>query len=77
MNGLRLEFQDRVNFVMLDWDIPEDKALGRRLGLTYHPNFAAVAPNSDEVVDGIYLAPRGNQLRVLIENLLAEHGGES
>ena len=63
-----------MNFVLLDWDKPEDKALGKRLGLTYHPNFAAVAPNSDEVVDGIYLAPRGNELRAMIEELLAEYG---
>ena len=74
MNGLRLEFQDRVNFVILDWDISADHQLGRDLGFTYHPNFAAIAPNSNEVVQGLYAAPRSGELRAMIEALLEEYG---
>ena len=54
MNGLRIEFQDQVNFVILDWDIPEDHAFGTGLGMTNHPNFLSIAPNSNEVVRGLY-----------------------
>ena len=76
MNGLRLEYQDRVNFVILDWTIRADKDLARALNLTYHPNYASIKPNSNEVVEGLYLEPRAGQLRTMIENLLAEYGGE-
>ncbi len=77
MNELRLEFQDQVNFVILDWDIPEEKAFGMGLGFSYHPNFATLEPNSNEVVDTLFAAPRGNELRDMIESVLAEHGDES
>ena len=76
MNRLRLEFQDRVNFVILDWDIPDQKALGVDLGFDYHPNFATIAPNSDEVVQPLYAAPRPGELRAMIEDVLEEYGGE-
>ena len=77
MNGLRLEFQDRVNFVILDWRVADDKAFARRLELTYHPNYASIKPNSDEVVDRLLLEARRGELREMIEELLAQHGGES
>ena len=77
MNRLRIEFQDQVNFVILDWDIREEKAFGMGLGFDYHPNFATIAPNSDDVVDTLFAAPRSGELRTMIEALLAEHGGES
>ena len=77
MNRLRLEFQDRVNFVILDWDISAQKDLGIDLGFDYHPNFATLEPNSDEPVERLFAAPRGDELRTMIEELLAEHGGES
>ena len=75
MNGLRLEFQDRVNFVMLDLDLGADRVLARSIGLAGHPNFGALAPNSNEVVQGLYTAPRGDELRDMIEALLEEYGG--
>ena len=77
MNGLRLEFQDRVNFVILDWTIRADKDFARTLELTYHPNYAAIAPNSNEVVNKLLLEARRGELREMIEALLAEHGAES
>ena len=75
MNRLRLEFQDRVNFVILDWTIPADKDFAMTLGLRYHPNYAAIAPNSNEVVEPLYAEPRPGELRTMIEELLAEYGG--
>ena len=73
MNGLRLEFQDRVNFVILDWSIRADRTFARSLDLTYHPNYASIAPNSDEVVRGLYLEARGNELSDMVEQLVADY----
>ena len=75
MNGLRLEFQDRVNFVILDWSLRADRTFARSLNLTYHPNYASIAPNSDEVVQGLYSEARSGELREMIEELLANHEG--
>ena len=74
MNGLRIEFQDRVNFVILDWDTPDEHAFGTGLGMTYHPNFLSIAPNSDEVVRGLYASPRGGELEEMVEELVASYG---
>ena len=74
MNGLRLEFQDRVNFVILDWDIPEENRYGKSLGMTYHPNFLSIAPNSDEVVRGLYLSPKSGELEEMVAELVASYG---
>ena len=66
-----------MNFVILNWIIREDREFARSLGFTYHPNYAAIAPNSDDFVDALFLEPRSGELRAMIEALLAEHGGES
>ena len=75
MNRLRLEFQNRVNFVILDWTIRDDRDFARTMDLTYHPNYAAIAPNSNEVVKPLYAEPRPGELRTMIEELLEEYGG--
>jgi len=66
-----------VNFVILDWTIRDDRDFAKTMDLDYHPNYAAIAPNSNEVVGTLFLEPRRGQLRTMIETLLAEHGGES
>ncbi|MYA20069.1 MAG: hypothetical protein F4Z25_07380 [Chloroflexi bacterium] len=63
-----------MNFVVLDWTIRDDKDFARTLDLTYHPNYAAVAPNSNDVVRRLLLEARSGELREMIEELLAEHG---
>ena len=74
MNGLRLEFQDRVNFVILDWDNGStDRAFARTLNLTSHPSFATFAPNSNDVVGQIHGAPRTGQLSDLVEEIVAAY----
>ncbi len=75
MNRLRLEFQDRVNFVILDWAKPADKRLAMHLGFDYHPRFATLKPNSDEEVDSLHAAPRSGDLRRMIEELVEQYGG--
>ena len=74
MNGLRIEYQDRVNFVILDWDIGEDHAYGKSLGMVYHPNFLSIAPDSDEVVRGLYASPRSGELEEMVAELVASYG---
>ena len=66
-----------MNFVILDWTIGVDRDFAKTLNLNYHPNYASIAPNSNEVVAGFYAEARPSQLRAMIEELLAEHGGES
>ena len=74
MNGLRLEFQDRVNFVILDWDNGStDRAFARTLNLTSHPSFATFAPNSNDVVGQIHGVPRTGELSDLVEELVASY----
>ena len=64
-----------MNFVILDHAKSADRALARDLGLTYHPNYAAVAPNSDDVEERLLVAPRSGELRAIIERLLERYGG--
>jgi thioredoxin-like negative regulator of GroEL len=44
VHGLRHEYQDRINFVVLDFDRADDLALAKRLGVGDHPAFAVVTP---------------------------------
>ena len=75
MHGLRGEYQDRVNFVILDYDIREDRALAERLGIGGHPAYATVAPGASEVVTRSFGPQPDDALREILDELLAEHGG--
>ena len=66
-----------MNFVILNWIIGEDREFARSLGFSYHPQYAAIAPNSKAFVNRLFAEPRSGELRNMIEALLAEHGGES
>ncbi|MYD66140.1 MAG: hypothetical protein F4X26_09235 [Chloroflexi bacterium] len=63
------------NFVILDYARSADRALARDLELDYHPNFATIAPNSDDVQRRLHTAPRPGELREMIEDILEEYGG--
>ena len=45
---IRFEYQDRINFVILDFDLEADHALAQRLGIAAHPAYAIVEPGSAE-----------------------------
>ncbi len=75
MHGLRNEYQDRVNFVILDYDDPDELALARDLGIAQHPAYGFVAPDSNEVVNRIFGPQPGPALRSLLDDFIAEHGG--
>ncbi|MDP6605610.1 MAG: hypothetical protein QF664_05060 [Dehalococcoidia bacterium] len=45
MNRYRLEYQDRINFVILDFDVDEEVALAHQMGIAAHPVFGVVPPD--------------------------------
>ena len=51
MHGLRYEYQDRVNFVILDYDSEADGRLAQRLGVRAHPAYALVATDGERVTE--------------------------
>lgn len=74
MHGLRNEYQDRVNFVILDYDIREDRALAERLGIGAHPAYATVGPGADEVVTRLFGPAPESKLREVLDELIATPG---
>lgn len=45
---IRYEYQDRINFVILDFDIEADHALARRMGIAAHPAYAIILPGDTQ-----------------------------
>ena len=74
MHGLRNEYQDRVNFVILDYDDPADLALARDLGVGRHPAYGFVAPDSNEVVSRSFGPQPEPALRTLLDDLVVGYG---
>jgi hypothetical protein len=74
VHGLRAEYQDRVNFVILDYDGDEDHAFARDLELARHPAYGLVAPDSDEVVARVFGPQTEGSLRNLLDDLIADYG---
>ncbi len=73
MHGLRPEYQDRINFVILDYDTEQELELARELEIAAHPAFTIIPPNG---APGDHIAPifgplSEEQLRKLIEGALA------
>lgn len=75
MHGLRAEYQDRINFVILDFSIDADLALARMLGVGKHPAYAVVQPDSAEVTSKLFGASPRAQLRDVLDQAIAAHGG--
>lgn len=73
MYGLREQYQDRINFVILDWDIRAENDLADDLGVRHHPAFGFVAPDG-EVVQRVFGPQQHDTLVELIEAVIAEHG---
>lgn len=74
MHGLRPEYQERINFVVLDYDRAEDAALAERLGVLAHPAFAVVRPDSDEVTQRLYGPLAEANLRAVLDAAIAGGG---
>lgn len=74
MHGLRTEYQDRVNFVILDYDLEADLDLARELEIPSHPAFTIVPPNSrpyDHIVH-IFGPLNEKDLRELLDDAIAQ-----
>ena len=74
MNQARLEYQDRVNFVIWDFDRDDDYELADELGVAAHPAFGALAPDSARVEERLFGPLNEARLRELLESLLSRAG---
>ena len=76
MHGLREEYQDRINFVILDFDQSAERDLARELGVGRHPSFAVVThPTPDDVLKTTFGPLREVALRELLDEAIAGQGG--
>ena len=75
MHGLREQYQDRINFVVLDYDIGDDLGLARDLNVGSHPAFAVVAPDSDEVGERRFGPLTTDALRAWLDAIAAQYPG--
>ncbi len=74
MHGLRPEYQERINFVVLDYDRVEDAELADRLGVLAHPAFAVVRPDSEQVTERLYGPLTEENLRAVLDGAIAAGG---
>ncbi len=74
VHGLRAEYQDQLNFVILDYDIDEDLDLARALGAARHPAYALIEADSDEVVATIFGPQPKDALRSILDDFLEDYG---
>ncbi len=75
VHGLRPEYQDRVNFVVLDYDLDEDFELATRLKAARHPAYAIVAPDSAAVAEVKFGPLTEAALREVLDGIVADFGG--
>lgn len=71
VSALRPQYQDRINFVVLDYDLAGDTVLAKRLGIHAHPAFAVVEPDSDRVVERFFGPQDEQALRARLDAALA------
>jgi thioredoxin-like negative regulator of GroEL len=74
VNGLRHEYQDRINFVVLDFDRADDLALAKRLGVGDHPAFAVVEPGTGSVVERRFGPQPESAFRAWLDGIIAKDG---
>ena len=72
MHGLRNEYQDRINFVILDFALEDELDLARSLGVGRHPAYAVVPPDSppDDADLRQFGALSERQLRALLAEVI-------
>lgn len=74
MHGLREQYQDSINFVILDWDIREESDLAEELGVRRHPAFGLISPEG-EVVRRMFGPQQEAVLTEAIEDVIASTSG--
>jgi hypothetical protein len=75
VNGLRIAYQDRVNFVVLDYDRRDDRSLARRLGIEDHPAYAIIEASSDRVRERRWGPMPDLIMRAWVRTLAESSGG--
>lgn len=75
MHGLRPEYQDRINFVVLDYDTEEEFELASEMEIAAHPAFTIIPPNGapGDHIAHIFGPLSEEQLRELIDGALARY----
>ena len=73
MHGLREQYQDDINFVILDWDIDEENDLAADLGLRGHPVIGLYSPDG-ETVKRLFGPQQESALAQEIDAVIAEFG---
>jgi predicted DsbA family dithiol-disulfide isomerase len=76
VHGLREQYQDRINFVILDWDVREENDLAEELGVRHHPAFGFVSPEG-EVVSRMFGPQQEATLVDAIEEFISSAAGSS
>lgn len=79
MHGLRSEYQNRVNFVILDFDQDDELSLARSMKVGRHPAYAVVPPNSPpgDAAQQIFGPQPEEQLRALLTDMVERFPVES
>ena len=71
MYGLREQYQDSINFVILDWDIREENDLAEDLGVRQHPAIGVISPDG-EVLKRVFGPQQEQALVELIDEAIAD-----
>ncbi len=76
MHGLRPEYQDRINFVILDYDVREELEFAREMGIANHPAYGVIPPDSrpERIARRVFGAQSDTRLRELLDQAIAEYG---
>ncbi len=78
MHGLRSEYQDRVNFVILDYDEGDERGLAGDMKVARHPAYAVVPPSSPpgDAVLQRFGPQTDDRLRELLDEVVARFPAE-
>ena len=76
MHRLRPEYQDQVNFVILDYDIAEQREFAGEMGVARHPAFTVLPPDSgpETASDRKFGPLNETHLREVLDGLVANYG---
>lgn len=75
MHGLRPEYQDEVNFVILDYDIGEQRDFASRMAAARHPAFTVIPPNGspDDATERRFGPLNDEHMREYLDDVIAAY----
>ncbi len=76
MHGFRPDYQDEVNFVILDYDIKEQREFAAEMAAARHPAFTVIPPNGspDDATDRRFGPINNEHMQILLDELVATYG---